>query len=211
MCSNFSQLFFTGKRRLPKFIDPNQLDMEFKDLNVFPHQNAYIIRQNKIIEASFSLIPSWSKERRPKFATYNARIETVLEKPTWKESFISNHCIVPITAFREPVYEGPYSGNIVQFYRKDEILLAAGIYNEWVNKETGEVVPSFAIVTKEPYPFIEKAGHDRSPLFLSKSNAQKWLNMENENELNQKEFLLSSFELFEDFNVEKYRELKKKG
>lgn len=210
MCSNFSQLFFTGKRRLPKFIDPNQLDMEFKDLNVFPHQNAYIIRQNKIIEASFSLIPSWSKERKPKFATYNARIETVLEKPTWKESFISNHCIVPITAFREPVYEGPYSGNIVQFYRKDEILLAAGIYNEWVNKETGEVIPSFAIVTKEPYPFIEKAGHDRSPLFLNEETSKVWLENENEEPEGLREYLLNSYEKFDTFEVEKVRELKAK-
>ena len=210
MCSNFYQLFSTGKKRLEKFIDPNQIEFELHDLNVFPHQNAYIYRNNNLIEANFSLLPSWSKERKPKFATYNARIETVIEKPTWKESFEKHHCIIPISGFREPVYEGTMAGNVVQFSKGDEILLAAGLYNEWLDKNTGEVVPSFTIVTKEPYPFIEKIGHDRSPLFLSEENAHKWLSMENENVLTQKEFLLNNFKPYSEFNVEKYRALKSK-
>jgi putative SOS response-associated peptidase YedK len=57
------------------------------DERFLPHKPAPVIKavDNKFsLEwMNFSLIPSWSKERRPKFATHNARLESLGEKPTW--------------------------------------------------------------------------------------------------------------------------------
>ncbi len=209
MCSNFSQNFKTRKPKFEDFIDPDQITFDLEDKNIFPHQKAIVICKNSIEEMNFSLIPEWSKERKPKFATYNARIESILEKPNWKNSFLKHHCIVPISTFREPVYEGTMAGNIVEF-SSDETLLAAGIYNNWVDKSTGEIVPSFAIITKSPYPFIQKVGHDRSPLFLDSKKAKEWLFNASQSTDELKKYLEKNYKPFDEFTVMKVRELKTK-
>lgn len=134
----------------------------------------------------FALIPSWSKEKRIKFSTYNARLTdydekkkkevSIYEKPTWRASFAARRCLVPMTHFIEPIYTGEYAGHWVRFSeKKNQILVAAGIWEEWISKEDGEVIESFAIITDDPIPFVEKMGHGRSPLFISDKAFQSWL------------------------------------
>ena len=128
---------------------------------------------------NFSLIPHWSKTPKVKFATHNARIETVLEKPTWKGVFGKKNCLIPMTEFYESVTEigRPLAGNMVTFKQKENnLIVAAGIYDEWVNTETGEIIESFSILTTEPPRFIAETGHDRCPIFLPKSLSDDWLN-----------------------------------
>ena len=54
-------------------------------------------------------------------------------------------------------------------------MTAAGIWDQWVNKETGEVLESFSIITDEPPEFIEKMGHDRCPVFLKDEAFSDWV------------------------------------
>lgn len=54
----------------------------------------------------YSLVPNWSKEAKVKFATHNARLESIDEKPTWKTVFSEQHCLVPLTDFIEPILPG---------------------------------------------------------------------------------------------------------
>jgi putative SOS response-associated peptidase YedK len=124
----------------------------------------------------FSLVPSWSKEPKVKFATHNARLESIDEKPTWKKVFSERHCLIPLTDFIEPIYEGELAGNMVAFHAKSgTTLYAAGVWDEWVNKATGEVLQSFAIITFDPPPFVAGVGHDRCPIFLSEQDGAEWL------------------------------------
>jgi len=140
-----------------------------------------------LTEMVFSLIPAWSKERRVKFATHNARLISeeekphheipIYQKPTWREPFAKRHCLVPMTKFIEPIYTGPLAGNMVRFFpREGQVFVAAGIWEEWVDKNTGEVVPSFSILTDDPAPYIAKMGHDRTPVFLGQAHFDEWLN-----------------------------------
>ncbi len=125
---------------------------------------------------SFSLVPSWSKERKVKFATHNARMETILEKPTWKKPFLQQRALIPISYFVEPIYENELAGNLVQFHAIDHShLFAAGIYDEWVDKSTGEILQSFAIVTTEPPADVARIGHDRCPVFIDPTGFEAWL------------------------------------
>lgn len=138
----------------------------------------------------YSLIPSWSREKKLKFATYNARIETVCEKPTWKESFPYHHCLIPVSQFVEPIYTGDYAGNMVGFY-SDNVMLAAGIYNRWLDRTTGDELASYAMLMKEPLAYVKKVGHDRSPIFLSLSDGLKWMRGSRANPQEQRKELLS--------------------
>ncbi len=146
------------------------------------NQMAPVIVNHGVQTMNFSLIPSWSRERRIKFATHNARLMSedgltpIFKKPTWKIPFLENHCIVPISQFVEPIYTGEYAGNMIRFFG-DRFQFAAGITDTWVDKETGEVINSFSILTDDPVDFVAKAGHDRTPVFINTKAAKDWLSL----------------------------------
>lgn len=143
---------------------------------ITPHTQAPVITHDGLHLMNFSLIPAWSSERRQKFATFNARIESVAEKPTWRKPFESKRCLIPVSKFIEPIYDHEYAGNMVAFQRSDhQPLVAAGIYDQWVDKKTGEVVDSFAMLTSPALEFVKRIGHDRSPIFLPKEAFREWL------------------------------------
>ncbi|MGZ3686896.1 MAG: SOS response-associated peptidase, partial [Bdellovibrionota bacterium] len=142
--------------------------------------------EREMVQMQFSLIPHWSKERKQKFSTHNARLEDpenekskwIYEKPTWKIPFSRRHCLIPMTAFVEASYWGPLAGNMLQFASKDgEILAAAAIWNETVMSD-GEIVQSYSILTDEPLDYVYKHGHHRSPVFLSEKSFDEWLSCE---------------------------------
>src|SRR5262245_13765023 len=83
--------------------------------HMVPHNFAPVFTSVTLKLMKFSLLPAWSREPKVKFATHNARLETVAEKPTWKQPFLRNHCVVPMTSFIEPIYDGQLAGNMVAF------------------------------------------------------------------------------------------------
>lgn len=158
---------------------------------ILPHRPAPVVLREGddrvLTDMEFSLLPAWSKDRRVKFATHNARLfsedpkthraTAIFEKPTWREPFARRHCLVPMTQFIEPLYTGPLAGNMVGFLpRTGGVFAAAGLWDEWVSKESGEVVRSFAVITDDPVPHIAQMGHDRTPVFLGEVHFDRWLN-----------------------------------
>jgi len=197
----------------PELLLEQRIDIQdYYDKLIVPHTKAPTIVQNGDIlilkEMNFSLIPRWSKDRKPKFATHNARIETVADKPTWRDAFRKRHCLVPLTHFIEPIYEGEYAGNMVAFHLPNsDLLYAAGIWEEWTDKSTGEVIESFAIITGNPPKFVESIGHDRCPVFLDLKLGKKWLSESEENADSGIKLLTSQSETLE-LDVEKFRPMR---
>lgn len=151
---------------------------------VLPYTAAVVVREiqkkNQFEKMNYSLVPSWSKESKVKFATHNARIETILEKPTWKKPFVTKRCLVPISEFIESIYTEKWAGNLVRFSDvHGHFLTAAGIWDEWIDPQTKKTTHSFSIITDEPPEFVEKSGHDRCPVFLKKQAFSSWLDLEN--------------------------------
>ena len=54
----------------------------------------------------------------------------------------------------------------------------AGIWNEWVNKESGEIHISFSILTQDANPFMANIHNTkkRQPIILTEGAEQDWLN-----------------------------------
>lgn len=161
--------------------------------HVYPYAKATVITgsesTNLLQLMQYSLIPSWSKTAKPKFSSYNARLdregkhnqpERIYQAPTWNVPFSRQHCIVPLTSFFESCTTGTHAGNIVRFAGEspNDILLAAGIWDSWTDNSSGEIITSFAIITDDPTPFLLEVGHDRQPVFLSQQNADVWLNQQ---------------------------------
>ncbi|HRD21838.1 MAG TPA: SOS response-associated peptidase, partial [Candidatus Nanopelagicus sp.] len=51
--------------------------------------------------ASWGLIPSWAKDSSRQANAINARVETISEKPTFREAFKSRRCLVPVSGYYE--------------------------------------------------------------------------------------------------------------
>lgn len=153
------------------------------DHRFLPHQMIPVLRWMEgsfiLSEMNFSLIPHWSKVRRPKFATHNARLESLAEKPTWREPLVRRHGLIPLSEFIEPIYEGEHKGHMLGFSEKEDSLLwAAALWDEWVDTQTGECIPSATIITHSPSEYVAKMGHDREPLFINKKSFSPWLKMD---------------------------------
>lgn len=52
----------------------------------------------------------------------------------------------------------------------------AGIWDTWLNQQTGEQVSSFCIITTTANSLMQKIGHHRMPVILSENEERKWIN-----------------------------------
>ena len=119
----------------------------------------------------WGLIPSWAKDAS--MAQINARSETILEKPAFKESSERRRCLIPADGF----YEWRRSPNTKQpfhFGMKDDSLFAfAGIWDRWTSTE-GQIIESCAILTTTPNELLKDV-HDRMPVILHPNHYHAWL------------------------------------
>jgi putative SOS response-associated peptidase YedK len=133
----------------------------------------------------WGLIPAWIKteEEAKKIAnqTLNARVETIFEKPAFRNAAINKRCLIYIDAF----YEHHHIGNKTFPYhiaRKDEaILCLAGLWEEWANPVSGEIIKTVSIVTTKANSLMKeihnnpKLDEARMPLILNKKDQEVWL------------------------------------
>ena len=57
------------------------------------------------------------------------------------------------------------------------LLMAAGLWDEWKNRETGERLKSCTMIVTEPNDFAAEI-HDRMPVFLTEEQFAPWLSGE---------------------------------
>nr|AFK89101.1 hypothetical protein [Pseudomonas syringae] len=102
----------------------------------------------EVLTGSFGLIPSWSKDSKFAKHTYNARSETVAEKPSFRHAWRhAQRCIIPAVA----IYESDWrSGKVVatRLVREDgELLGIAGLWEQWRDPATDQVLHSYTMLT----------------------------------------------------------------
>jgi putative SOS response-associated peptidase YedK len=121
--------------------------------SVFPLDAAPFIRRNpttgavECIAATFGLIPFWSRDRSIGRKTYNARSETVAEKPAYRSAWRQRHFgIAPMAAFYEPSWE---TGKAVRWRIEApaaQSMGAAAIWDRWKRPDGSEEL-SFSLLT----------------------------------------------------------------
>lgn len=102
----------------------------------------------EMLTGSFGLIPHWSKDTKICRRTYNARSETVADKPSYRNAWRrAQHCIIPAAAIYEPDWR---SGKAVatRIARADgEVMGIAGLWEEWRDPNTRQVLHSYTMLT----------------------------------------------------------------
>ena len=144
--------------------------------NVAPTQMHPVITNTDPDHLQFfkwGLIPFWAKDEKIGSKMINSRIESILEKPAFRNAVQKRRCLVPFDGFYEwkKTPEGKIPFRIV--LKDDGIFAVAGIWEKWKSPQ-GEITYSFSIITQPPNTLMESI-HDRMPAILLPEQEQLWL------------------------------------
>ncbi len=167
---------------------------DYYQVSAFSHPKVIVFANtnpNKPILSQWGLIPDWANEPDKIWnSTLNARGETIFEKPSFKRSAHDKRCIIAIEGFYE---HHDYKSKKYPFYitRKDtEPLYIAGLWNDWTNKQTGEILNTFSIVTTNANALMAKIHNNpkaseshRMPVILTEALALEWMKQLSEKEI----------------------------
>ena len=143
--------------------------------SMFPRAQGPFIRRvateagpaRECVIGQWGLIPSFAKEAKVAFSTFNARYEELSDKASYRTPWArGQRCIIPATSFDEPNWE---TGRNVwwRFVRTDgEPWGLAGLWNAWVDRSTGEVHESYTMLTvnADAHPLMRRM-HKPDPQF----------------------------------------------
>ena len=89
----------------------------------------------------WGLVPWWWSKplKELRMATFNARAETVETKPAFRDAFKRTRCLIPMSGYYE--WQNTPGGKQPWYFTAADglpLLTAAGLWDEWKNRETGE-------------------------------------------------------------------------
>jgi putative SOS response-associated peptidase YedK len=156
------------------------------DGRVYPHYFAPVIvsdQQKRIIlPMRYRLRPQGSVEEIPaKYNVFNARLDALHTRKTWKSLIGKNHGIVPVKKFFEWVPDEKGKSRLIAFYPKNYDSMAIPcLFDHFTAAKNEYDFYSFAVITTDPPADILAMGHDRCPIFLDEENSESWMKNKNE-------------------------------
>jgi len=175
------------EEKLREYVEP--LGLEVASYEHFYHADGFKMpylpitasdAPKKIIPAMWKLIPHWVKTEADakKYAnTLNATCEDIFTKASYKSYISTNRCLLWVQGFFEPHH--PSIKVTVPYYvhmKNDDPFTLGGVYSNWVNQETGEVIKTFSVITTEANTLMAEIHNEkkRMPLIIAPGDRDKW-------------------------------------
>ena len=175
MCGRFS-IYLDELELGERF--PNHDISSLKDLkvsNFAPTMEMPIVVENQVVNMRWGLIPSWSQDKSFANKLINARGETLLEKPSFKNLVNAQRCIVTSNGFyewnsqtKQPFFIQPINTLLMNF---------CGLHTFWMDANN-QPVNTFTIITTKANQSMSDI-HHRMPVILEPGNEQEWLSRKN--------------------------------
>ncbi len=177
---------FTYRLTWPEIVRLYRLALDAPARNTQPRYNvcptttidAVIERDGtrELVAMRWGLVPSWWSKplKEMRVATFNARAETVADKPMFRDAFRRTRCLIPASGYYEwqdtPDGKQPY-----YFTRRDgQPITIAGLWDTWRDKQAAETIKSAAMVITDANEVIGEL-HDRMPVILEQDQFEPWL------------------------------------
>ena len=152
--------------------------------NVGPQRRLFGVAEHEgervLDRYKWGLLPSWAKDPSIANRLFNARGETVAEKPSFRSAFKKRPCIVPVDGFYEWDHRPGREKQPHFFTRSDEEpLLLAGLYEYWHDPTTPEDaawVQTCTVITTTPNEDMDEI-HDRMPVVIEIADVGEWLDV----------------------------------
>lgn len=121
----------------------------------------------------WGLIPSWAKDKSMGSRMINARAETVVEKPSFRNALRRRRCLILADGFYEWQRVGADRRPMRIVMLSGEPFAFAGLWETWRDPQ-GEVIPSCTIITTTANDILSPI-HDRMPVILRRELENFWL------------------------------------
>lgn len=182
MCGRFAQFSPVSLIKEDFDIGAVKCDSVQSSYNIAPSQDVLAVAYygERILSRFFwGIISRIGKETSEPPLLINARIETIAEKPSFRDSYKFRRCLIPADGF----YEWEKTGSKKQpwfFKSHSELPFAfAGIWEK--RKKIDEPYrPAFAIITREAAGPVSGI-HNRMPVILDRKYYGDWLNPDEKN------------------------------
>lgn len=135
-------------------------------------------RQLRILR--WGLVPSWAHDASVASTMINSRVETVTEKPAYRQAFAKRRCLLPADGYFE-WYADP-SGRKQPFFirpRDGSVLAMAALYEFWRDPaaEADDAAAWLVTCSVITTTAVDELGriHDRMPMFVDRDCYAVWL------------------------------------
>lgn len=160
-------------------------DFEFRYFyRAFDNPKIPVITQsspNTIELMRWGLIPHWADDveqaEKIRKGTYNARSESIADKPSFKRSFQQSRCWVLVNGFFEWQQLGKEKIPWFITQKNKQAFAMAGVYDTWKDPDTGTEEKTFSIVTTKANALMEKIHNTkkRMPVILDEREEKQWI------------------------------------
>ena len=148
--------------------------------NIAPTTTIDVVRLGEngreLVSMRWGLVPVWWKKPLKEVpATFNARAETVAEKPMFRDAFKRRRCIIPASGFFE--WTGGKGEKVPHLFTAADgapVLAFAGLWERWRDLASGDEVLSATIIVSGASAWMEPY-HDRMPVLLGAEDFDGWL------------------------------------
>lgn len=134
-----------------------------------------------LVMASWGLIPTWVRTAEEASAmaknTLNARSETIFEKPSFRSAIRQRRALLPVDGFVEWRQEGSKKQPFLVKQSKPGPLTLGAIWEDWLDKQSGEIHRSFSIVTTQANTLMSYVHNNkqRMPVVIEAHAQEQWL------------------------------------
>jgi putative SOS response-associated peptidase YedK len=148
--------------------------------NITPGQSIPVIvrhkSKNSLILLQWGLIPYWAKDQSIGNRMFNARAETIDQKPSFRSAFKKRRCLIIADGFYEWKAEGKQKIPLYFYLKSGKSFGFAGLYEIWISPD-GKQINTCTVITTAPNELIQPI-HDRMPVIVPKDMEQIWIDNE---------------------------------
>ena len=145
--------------------------------NVAPTQPVPIVRMwegaRQFALVRWGFLPAWVKDPKNFSLLFNARGDTALEKPAFRNAMVRRRCLFPADGFYEWKADGKTRRPFAVLPKKGGPVAFAGLWETWMGPN-GEEVETAAILTTDANHTLRHI-HSRMPAVIPPDAFDLWL------------------------------------
>ena len=182
-------------------VDTDELSLSF---NVAPTSRVFAVvnesNTRSLVNFSWGLIPHWAQDSSRAASMINARVETVAEKPSFRDLVSHNRCVLPMDGYfewkeqlrhdtnkavKQPFYFSPH---LESRFSHRGVLAIAGLWTSWKdpNQPNSQLLHTVVALTTNANDMVGEI-HHRMPVLLDEHGVDNWLDANSQSPINELE------------------------